>query len=141
MKQFYIESIRGSPKQISKDIKVDIGNEIAFPDEVITKSECIFIKFSYPLINEVIFQFTSKDGFTKKKFWECINQGYNKIFDDEEKAVGKAKRICDINPTSSLINRQATKGPYGIWGYKIGDLWIECVIEIFPNYFELLIGS
>ena len=44
---------------------------------------------------------------------------YEHIYAEEEKAVGDPGHI------PGMLNRQASEGPYGIWGHDFSDLYFE----------------
>lgn len=104
--------------------------EIINPNEIITKAQEITIQFDYPLSNEVDFTFKSKNGFTRKKFYECIVKGYKRIYAAED----------DPGHIPGMYNRASSEGPYGIWGHDIGDLVVEGVYKKGKKYY-LHIGS
>ena len=101
------------------------------PDKIITTSKGIAIKFDYPLTNSATFIFTREDGFTRKDFFKAIYEGYDYIY-LSEKDPGIIPGTC---------NRTYSEGQFGIWGHVIKDLFIEGVVKINRNTFELLIGS
>lgn len=92
------------------------------PDEIIIKEELIKIEFTYPLSNEVIFKYRNKGGFSRMDLWNCIYDGYKRIYEEEEKEVG------DPGTAPNLMNRAESYGKYGIWGHQIGELYIERVL-------------
>lgn len=104
------------------------------PNEIVTTATEITINFNYPLTTPVDFTYKSAKGFTRKKFWECINKGYTKIYKDEEKDVGNPGNI------PGMCNRARSAGPYGIWGHCMGDLVVEGVTKE-KNIYHLHIGS
>ena len=105
------------------------------PDGVVVTDEDVRIKFDYPLGHEVVLDFHSRKGFTRKQFWKAIHDGYKRIYDEEESAVG------DPGTIPGMYNRAASNGPHGIWGHAMGDLVVEGVTEVEPCTFELSIGS
>ena len=117
---------------LKKQLKYPI--KMIKPNEVITKAKEITIHFNYPLDNAADFTFKSKNGFTRKKFYECIAKGYKRIYREEEADDGNPGHI------SGMYNRATSNGRYGIWGHDIGDLVIEGV-EKRGKKFHLYIGS
>lgn len=105
-------------------------------DEIVIKDEKISIIFTYPLSVRVVLQFENKRGFTRMDLLRCIYEGYKKIYDEEEKEVG------DPGTYNMLYNRRESKGPYGIWGHYLGDLYLD-IVEYNPNkkMVNLHIGS
>lgn len=88
--------------------------EMIDPKKMITRAKEITIHFDYPLSEETDITFWSKNGFTRKKFYDCIVKGYKRIYAKEE--------------------------TYGIWGHDIGDLIVEKVYKQGKKYY-LYIGS
>jgi len=109
-------------------------------DEIVTDSSTVQIIFDYPLSHKVQLGFTNiVDGeespFSRRDFWGAVFEGYTQIYREEDGAVGSTDNI------PGMLNRQRSKGPHGIWGHVIDDLFIEGVREVEPNVFELCMGS
>jgi hypothetical protein len=106
------------------------------PDEIVIPDEETTILFTYPLSRKVEFTYTQKGGFTRMNLYRCIYEGYKKIYDAEEEAVG------DPGTYEMLYNRRTSEGPYGIWGHYMNDLIIEFVLY-YPESksVRLLMGS
>lgn len=105
----------------------------------------ITINFDYPLSNPVKEDFQSDDGFTRHDLWQAIHDGYTKIYDEEDEAVGDPGTIGENSPPNSsafnMINRSTSQGPHGIWGHYIDDLYIEGVVENAMKEYDLTMGS
>jgi len=109
----------------------EILDALIDPDEVITQSEKIKIRFDYPLSNPTTFSFNKDGSFTRKDLFRAIYTGYEDIYASEE------------NPgmIEGTYNRATSEGPYGIWGHVIEDLFIEGVVQISKDSFTLQMGS
>ena len=100
------------------------GAGIVKPNEKVIEETDITILFDYPLNNPTKLKFHSKNGFTRKKFWKVVHDGYTKIYAQEE------KDDKDPGMIPGMYNRAPSQGRYGIWGHSIGDLYLvnaECV--------------
>lgn len=104
-------------------------------DEIVVESPKITIVFSYPLKDSFEFEFENDGSFTRKDFWRVVHEGYLKIYEEEDAAVGPTGNM------TPMLNRATSDGPYGIWGHHIDDLYLEGVREISSNKFELSMGS
>ena len=104
-------------------------------DEIVADSPEITIVFNYPLKHKFEFEFENDGSFTRKDFWRAVYEGYFKIYEEEDAVVGSTGNI------PGMLNRSVRKGPYGIWGHHIDDLYLEGVREISSNKFELSMGS
>ena len=104
-------------------------------DEIVADSPEITIVFNYPLKHKFEFEFTNDNNFTRKDFWRVVYEGYLRIYEEEDVAVGSTGNI------PGLFNRATSNGPYGIWGHHIDDLYLEGVREVSTNKFELSMGS
>ena len=103
----------------------------------------IIIAYNYPLRDEFLFLHQSSDdrGFTRAELAESIAMTYQKIYREEDAAVG---------PTGNLrvprFNRAKSNGPYGIRNHHLQDLVLSGVSLdensdlSFPTY-ELEIDS
>jgi hypothetical protein len=109
------------------------------PKKIVIKDKKIAIEFSYPLENVFVFNFKSKNGFTRRQLVEHIINTYKQIYEEEEKTnmdTGKVVTNC------RLLNRPTTSGKYGIWGHAISDLVIEKILyEPKKKLVTLHIGS
>lgn len=85
-----------------KDDYVSVWNlsksEIADADRLVIFDKNITIRFDYPC-DKTEFEFTNKKGFTNWTLYECIQDGYERIY-------AKPKK-------------------YGVWGHDIEDLVID----------------
>lgn len=95
------------------------------PDDIISNHKSIKIRFAYPLSDIVELEFTNDiDYFTRKDFVRVVYEGYKHIYDTEKQA------------RSSSLN-----GPFGIWGHRMEDLFLEGAEEVEPGVFKLGMGS
>jgi hypothetical protein len=83
----------------------------------------------------VTFEFENENGFKALDFLRCVHEGYTRIYQEEESAVG------DPGLIPGMSNRAPSSGPYGIWGHYMEDLVFEGAVETGPGEFELMIGS
>ena len=124
-----------TPTVINYNVE-EMRKRLVNPKEVVIKDEKIQILFSYPLTNKVMFTYEKKGGFTRMDLFRLIYEGYEKIYDEEEKKVG------DPGPYEMLYNRKKSDGKYGIWGHQIADLWIEILFyDLTKKILNLSIGS
>ena len=110
-----------------------LGQE--FPDEIVIPFNEILIKYTYPLSKSVVLGFKSDNGFTRAELARKICEGYHRIYNEEESAVGNPGNI------SGMLNRALSEGPYGIYGHDIGDLLLYSVRQIDGNMFGLGVDS
>lgn len=101
----------------------------------ITDLDKIQIRFDYPLSHQVTLAFSNPDGFTRMDFFRAVYDGYVTIYAAETAVAGNPGLI------PGMLNRNTSKGPYGIWGHCMEDLFLEGFREIDPGVFELTIGS
>lgn len=127
-------------EEVTGSIHVTDCKNIVGSEEPITDLKDIKITFDYPLGRPIQFSFHSDNGFTKQRFWEAVNLGYTKIYEEETHVKGRAKRGADY-PECILLNRKETNGPYGVWGHCMGDLILEGITESKPGVFRLNMGS
>lgn len=92
--------------------------ELRYATELITPEKHITIIFDYPLSNKTQLTFSSKKGFTYKRFAQCVFQGYTKIYKED-----------------------GPDGKYGIWGHGIEDLVLTSAYQTKPGVFTLGIDS
>ena len=95
----------------TKDINMMVGR-----DTLVTSKETIKIHFTYPFTGYYTFEFTNKGGWTKGQLATVITNQYIKMYNEEDKNVGKTGNI------KGMLNRATSNGPYGIWGHHIDDL-------------------
>ena len=119
---------------------VDIANpeimkNLVDADEKITELEKIKIRFNYPLSGSFFFEYENPNGFTRKEFCNAVLEGYNKIYNGENDAVG------DPGNVEGLSNRAPSDGPYGIWGHYLGDLTLDECSDQRNGVFNLTILS
>jgi hypothetical protein len=110
----------------------DLANQDNF---LVTPVDRILIQFDYPLNNAIQLEFENTGGFTALDFLRCVHEGYLRIYQEEEAAVGNPGHI------TGMFNRATSSGPHGIWGHDMEDLVLEGAMEIEPGKFELMIGS
>ena len=114
----------------------EMRKKVIDPDKLVINDEKIKIRFTYPLSSEQIFIYENKGGFTRLDVYRCIYEGYKKIYDEEEEAVG------DPGIYGNVLNRKRSDGPYGIWGHYIGELWIEGITyNTQTKTIDMFIGS
>ena len=112
----------------------DIKNQVD-PDEIVINMNKIYVRYTYPLTNHVILEFTADNGFTRAELAKKVCAGYKQIYDEEE-ISGKPGYI-----RPGCLNRATSHGPYGIWGHVIDDLVLYEVVQIQDNLFELGVDS
>jgi hypothetical protein len=114
----------------------ELRKKMINPQDIVIKDTQIKIKFTYPLSKEAILPYTSKGGFTRLDLFRCIYEGYKRIYDEEDLAVG------DPGTYERVMNRKKSEGPYGIWGHYLGELWIEGIsYNTSTKMVEMFIGS
>ena len=59
------------------------------------------------------------DGNSRTDLFKCIQEGYIKIYREEEEAISKT------GTETSKLKNDSSKGPYGIWGHVLRDLLLE----------------
>jgi len=111
-------------------------DRIIGPNVMVCKREEIEITFDYPLGHEVTLKFRNQGGFNRRDFLRAVAQGYRQIYREEDEAVGDPGQVSD-----TCINRGFSKGPHGIWGHYMGDLFFEGYAQPKPGKFTLSIGS
>lgn len=87
------------------------GNDVPIPDadRLITENPTIIIVIEYPLNGKYSFPVKNDGGFTVKDIAEAIAEIYQKtIYSVPQK--------------------------YGVWGHCIGDLFLEKVCQLSPDY-------
>ncbi len=92
------ENLPGTIKVISYDDGFT-RNHIIDGEQVVILDKEIIIQFDYPLNKEVYFMYENESGFTRLDLFQCIFEGYKKIYD----------------------------GTYEIWGHSLGELYLEGV--------------
>lgn len=95
------------------------GDQKLDPKEMVLKPNQEYtLVIRYPLHNPAKFAFnTHFQGMTRAKLVSLIRKYYKKVYDEEDKNVGK-KTDC----IPGMFNRDTSNGKYGIWGHHIGDL-------------------
>ena len=88
-------------------------------ERIIIPDEEIHIRFDYPLSVDAILPFKNKGGFSRNDLFKCIQEGYIKIYREEEEAISKT------DTETSTMKNDSSKGPYGIWGHVLRDLLLE----------------
>jgi hypothetical protein len=83
-------------------------------DAVVTIEPDINIEFDYPIKQAIQFPYHHDGGFTLKDVLLSVQDGYKKIYADEEK--------------------------YGVWGHEVHDLFIESVEAATPTLIVLSVG-
>lgn len=142
MQQFTITyTIRDTESQQTVTLPAPLGmcadlaryNLLDSPAELLIADEAITIEFAYPLTTPYYKNCHSPGGFTRLNLFTLICEGYQYVYDLEEKTQGDPG---DINDT--LYNRAPTSGPFGIWGHRLEDLCIEH-LQYDPTTHELLL--
>lgn len=107
------------------------------PDEIVIPMKEIRIEYSYPLSTRAIFFYDADNGvgFTRAELARKVSEGYQRIYREEDEAVGNPGNI------PGMLNRETSDGPYGIWGHGIGDLALHTVRQIEGNLFGLGVDS
>ncbi|WP_367331115.1 hypothetical protein [Sphingobacterium multivorum] len=95
-------------------------NQLINADEVVIKEKNINVIFDYPLNNPHTYTFTNEKGFSRKDLILLISKKYHEIYKEEE-LTSEVKTI-PLDKRTGLINRNETKGKYGIWGHDLTDL-------------------
>lgn len=95
----------------------------------------IYAVITYPIKNKGIFKITFDDHipYTYASLWYAHAAAYRMMYRLEEMYV--SREIKTVNP--SMMNRETTAGPFGIWGHALGDLVYNGQYEIdgLPNQF------
>lgn len=96
-----------------------------FPDEIVIPLQTIRVEYEYPFNNPATFthQADKPEGFTRAHLAREIASQYQRIYQEEEAAVGNPGHI------PGMMNRQRSAGPYGIWGHDLGDLVLHSVSQ------------
>ncbi len=78
--------------------------------------------YKYPLETTARFPHTLESATSAVDILMLAQKDYLRIYSEEEKAAG--------NPghERGLLNRRATKGPYGIWGHDFSDLSFSGIV-------------
>jgi hypothetical protein len=85
----------------------------------------------YPLDNPATFLVkTKKSGFTNRELINFISKKYHKIYTQEEST--SLIKTMPLKDRKGLINRNETKGKYGICCHDLSDLDLSS-IEIHKN--------
>ena len=108
------------------------------PDEIVIPFKTIRVLYTYPLENSVIYTFeaVNGEGFTRAELARKIASGYQRIYREEDEAVGVTGNINQF-----MLNRAQSHGPFGIWGHHIGDLVLHTVRQQSGNLFTLGVDS
>jgi len=110
-----------------------------FPDEIVIPLQTIRVEYEYPFNNPAAFthQADKPEGFTRAHLARQISSQYQRIYQEEEAAVGNPGHI------RGMYNRKRSKGPYGIWGHDLEDLVLHSVTQdsFKPDLFRLGIDS
>ena len=93
------------------------------PDEIVFSRNVMAITFDYPLAQPCTLSFDNDGPWTRYDLFRAIYEGYKRIYDEENRDVGKE---TDMIP--GMLNRQRSNGRHGIWGHIMGDLYLEVVI-------------
>lgn len=103
-----------------------------YPDEIVIPMKKIKVKYTYPLTENVTFDYETKNeiGFTRAELAKKVCEGYQKIYAHEEGVIN--------DPT---IKEKDKILPYEIWGHCIGDLLLYEVSQLEGNLFKLSVDS
>jgi len=114
----------------------DIGRQ-RFPNEIVIPMQNIRVLYNYPLSNPVIYPFKADtpQGFTRAHLARKVADGYKRIFDEEEAAVGNPGHLAGMS------NRASSSGLHGIWGHDLGNLMLHTVVQKEDDLFELGVDS
>lgn len=77
--------------------------------------------YTYPLSREAKFKHTLDPSINLIQLLLRAKGDYEMIYALEENAAGNPGHI------PGMLNRQASDGPYGIWGHDLSDLYFESV--------------
>jgi hypothetical protein len=112
----------------SPDIKI---NALVDVDKIVLPYSNAKLIIDYPLDNPAIFLLTTKNsGFTKRELIHFISEKYYEIYNQEEST--SLIKTLPLNERKGLINRNETKGKFGICCHDISDLDLSS-IEIRKN--------
>lgn len=87
-------------------------------DETVLTKGTYTLVIDYPLTSTYKQKFTTK-GMTRRGLVNLIVKAYHKIYDAEDKDVGKKTGHIE-----GMLNRATSAGRYGIWGHDLGDLML-----------------
>lgn len=107
-------------------------------DEIVVPIPEIVIKIDYPLgvPTTVILVSDESEGFKRGELALKIAKEYQRIYKEEDDAVGKTGNIAP-----NMFNRGFSEGPYQIWGHHLHDLSLYQVKHIKNNFFILSVDS
>lgn len=92
--------------------------------------------YDYPLSRVANFKHKLTPEMTGEDILMLARLDYEKIYKDEEEAVGNPGNI------PGMLNRATSKGPYGIWGHDFSDLFFEGIdIDTTQMRIEFSMGS
>lgn len=92
--------------------------------------------YDYPLDNGAYFTHDLTPDTTAHDILLLAQADYKRIYDEEDAAVGHPGNI------PGMLNRSTSKGPYGIWGHDMSDLYFESInIDENLKQVEFDIGS
>jgi hypothetical protein len=107
--------------------------------DIVIKKPKIKVLFDYPLKNNVVVEFAARDpkrGFTRLELVQNLARAYEKIYEDEDAAVGNPGHV------PGMLNRAQSEGPYGIWGHDLRDLDLSGVyFDSVNDTYRLVIES
>lgn len=108
-----------------------------FEDAQVQFEPLIRFKIRYPLTNPKSIELMHSDGsgWSKRQLAEAVCQEYKTIYAEEHAAVGDPGHIQDMD------NRNISRGPWGIWGHDIADLWLSDVDHLDDGSWRLCISS
>jgi len=89
-------------------------------DHLSLEGEYTFV-YTYPLRQKACFQHPLVGAASAIDILLIAQKDYEYIYAAEEKAVGDPGHI------PGMLNRQASEGPYGIWGHDFSDLYFESI--------------
>lgn len=84
-------------------------------DEPLSLVGTFKFKYTYPLTNEAIFEHELEPTMSALDILVQARKDYEAIYAAEE----------DPGHILGMLNRQKSKGPYGIWGHDFSDLYFE----------------
>lgn len=115
-----------------KDVK-----NLAKKNEIVIPYTNINVRIDYPLGVSTTVNLVSDEskGFKRSELALKIAKEYQRIYQEEDDAVGKTGNI------PNMFNRDFSKGPYQIYGHHLGDLVLHQVINTKNNCFILGVDS
>lgn len=131
----YHELVRNMEKDYIDDLEWREEDEIErcthhlyYPSPSEYQKIPIYAIIKYPVQNRGLFKITFDDmiPYTYASLWYAHAAAYRMMYRLEEMFVDR--QIGTVSPV--MMNREATEGPFGIWGHRIGNLDYNHCYEI-----------